>query len=373
MSRQLKAVHITTLHHPLDPRIYYKQCLSLHQAGYDVTLIAPVSEEMEVKPEFSLVPLKKYANRWIGLAAGTFHAYLQAKKLKADVYHFHDPELLLIGRLLKKKDNEVIYDIHEDYETGIIQRNYFTAPVRKAIAKIYKYVEKKCTIQMKLVLAEKYYKEKYPSGTCILNYPLLNPALLHREIKFHTASQVLYTGNITKDRGAVQHAKLPLIDEGISLHLYGKCSKDLAEEMFETAGAAQDRLHIHGIGQYIPKAEIDAAYEKENWLAGIALFPPTEHYMKKELTKFFEYMAAGIPVICSDFPKWKEFIQEYDCGICVDPDNEQEIAEALQYLKSNPEKARQMGENGRRAVKEHLNWKKEEDKLIHLYEELVSK
>src|SRR5690625_6021755 len=59
-----------------------------------------------------------------------------------------------------------------------------------------------------------------------------------------------------------------------------------------------------------------------NWLAGIALFPPTEHYMKKELTKFFEYMNAGLPIICSHFPQWKTFIDKYNCGIAVDPYDE---------------------------------------------------
>src|SRR5699024_8874157 len=112
-------------------------------------------------------------------------------------------------------------------------------------------------------------------------------------------------------------------------------------------------------------------YVQENWLAGIALFPPTAHYMKKELTKFFEYMNAGLPIICSNFPIWKTFVETHQCGIAVDPYNEEEIKEALESLRKNPELAIQMGENGKKAVQEELNWKAEEKKLIHWYDQLV--
>src|SRR5690625_7556260 len=74
---------------------------------------------------------------------------------------------------------------------------------------------------------------------------------------------------------------------------------------------------------------IEEMYLSKRWLAGIAIFPPTEHYKKKELTKFFEYMNAGLPIICSDFPVWKQFINKYECGITVDPYNETEIKNAL--------------------------------------------
>src|SRR5699024_6209289 len=105
----------------------------------------------------------------------------------------------------------------------------------------------------------------------------------------------------------------------------------------------------------------------QKWLAGLAIFPPTEHYMKKELTKFFEYMYAGLPVIVSDFPKWKKFVEKYQCGITVRYSNEQEIKDAVNYLIDNPVAARIMGENGQRAVIEELNWNKEAEKLLKLY------
>src|SRR5699024_12254929 len=106
------------------------------------------------------------------------------------------------------------------------------------------------------------------------------------------------------------------------------------------------------MNQYVEKENIEKKYVIHQFLAGIALFPPTKHYMKNELTKFFQYMNAGLPIICSDFPVWKQFIETYECGIAVNPASESEIKEAIDYLRNNPDEAYRMGENGKKAVME---------------------
>src|SRR5690625_1924335 len=173
MKEKKKVVHFTTVHHPLDPRIYYKQCLSLKKAGYDVTLIAPEAEKYISEDELTTITTKKHTGKFKRMIFGTIGTYRKARKLKADYYHFHDPELLPIGWLLKNKNNTVIYDIHEDYETGILQKEYIPKWIRKFIAKTFKGIEKLFSSKMKLIIAEKYYKEKYPKGFEILNYPIL--------------------------------------------------------------------------------------------------------------------------------------------------------------------------------------------------------
>ncbi|RKL68297.1 glycosyl transferase [Salipaludibacillus neizhouensis] len=376
MGKVRKVVHLTTVHHPLDPRIFYKECSSLDKAGYDVTLIAPESPDLQLERqnEISILPLKKYKNRFVSMVFSTIEAYKKAKKLNADFYHFHDPELLPVAWLLKKKSNVVVYDIHEDYETGIVTRSYLNRPLRVFISKCYKLIEKLLSGNMELCLAEKYYQEKYPRGKCILNYPLLNPELLKNdELNEDFENKLLYTGNLTKDRGALLHASLPKVDEKVSVFLFGRCSKGLAEEMFQVAGEKQTQLFVEGVDRYVPKQELDKSYVSQRWLAGLALFPPSDHYKKKELTKFFEYMTAGIPVLCSDFPVWKEFINKYQCGLTVNPQNESDIKEAIDFLRRNPMKAKEFGNNGRKAVLEELNWEKEEKKLLDWYSQIGSK
>ena len=373
MGNGKRVVHITTVHHPYDPRIFYKQCMSLKKAKYDVYLIAQKAEHEQ--NDIKHIPLQSYTSRWKRMILGTMSAYKKAKRLNADIYVFHDPELMLVGALLKKRHNIVIYDIHEDYVTSILQKNYIPRIFRTWIAKIYKLIEKILTRNMELCLAEKYYKDLYGRGTCILNYPLINENLLQNKQSENKMreNKVLYTGNVTVDRGALIHAKIPKIDPNVSVQFIGKCPRSLADKIYEVAGNQKDQIHLRGIDQFIVKDEIEAMYHQHHWLAGIALFPPTEHYMKKELTKFFEYMNAGLPIICSNFPVWKKFIETYKCGIAVDPYNEEEIKNALNTLRNNPQLANEMGKNGRKAVQKELNWLSEERKLLDWYEQLLER
>ena len=88
-------------------------------------------------------------------------------------------------------------------------------------------------------------------------------------------------------------------------------------------------------------------------------------------TKIFEEMMAGLPVICTDFVRWKEFVDQYHCGICVAPDDEKAINDAIRYLMDHPNEAEEMGRNGRRAIEQEFNWNVEEKKLLALYEDIL--
>lgn len=87
--------------------------------------------------------------------------------------------------------------------------------------------------------------------------------------------------------------------------------------------------------------------------------------------KLFEYMAAGIPVIASNFPLWIQILEGDRCGITVNPLDPRDIARGIQYFIDNPETAREMGENGKRAALGKYRWETESRKLIWLYEESV--
>ncbi len=375
MKDQAKVVHITTVHNPHDPRIYYKQCLSLAKAGFDTYFIAQeASPALKETDGVTHIKVKTYSNRFRRMLFGSWDAYRKAKRLKADIYVFHDPELMFVASLLKNKHNRVVYDVHEDYVTSMLQKEYLPKPIRLLFSKLYRFIEKIVTRKMDISLAEKYYQAFYPQGKTILNYPLLNDRFtdIDRTTK-PLVDKLLYTGNVTEERGALIHAKIPKLLPGMTVQFVGKCDGALARRMQSIAGEEKEHLHFEGIDQFVLKERIEDYYIEENWLAGIALFPPTDHYMKKELTKFFEYMNAGLPIICSNFPTWKAFVDKYRCGIAVDPFDDEAIKEAITRLRQNPEYARELGENGRQAVLQELNWKREESKLILWYNELIQK
>ena len=106
-------------------------------------------------------------------------------------------------------------------------------------------------------------------------------------------------------------------------------------------------------------------------VAGLVVLHPTISYIDSLPVKMFEYMCAGIPVIASDFPLWRSIIDNAQCGLCVDPLETQEIADAIDYLVTHPEEARAMGENGRKSVIERYNWSIEEAKLFDFYDQVL--
>ena len=67
-------------------------------------------------------------------------------------------------------------------------------------------------------------------------------------------------------------------------------------------------------------------------------------------------MSAGLPVVASDFPLWRQIIGEAKCGLLVNPTDIHQITEAILWLLSNSEKAEEMGQNGQRAVLKRFNW-----------------
>jgi glycosyltransferase involved in cell wall biosynthesis len=95
------------------------------------------------------------------------------------------------------------------------------------------------------------------------------------------------------------------------------------------------------------------------------------NYLTGLSTKLFEYMAAGLPVIASDFPLWKGFVEGNDCGVCVNPLDTEEIARAIEYLMDHPDRRRKMGENGRNVVLEKYSWERESAHLLQIYDEML--
>ena len=64
-------------------------------------------------------------------------------------------------------------------------------------------------------------------------------------------------------------------------------------------------------------------------------------------------------------------IEKYNCGICVNPNDTEDIANAINFLINNPKESEKMGYNGRIAIENHFNWNLEELKLIKLYKENI--
>ena len=152
---------------------------------------------------------------------------------------------------------------------------------------MYRAIENLCIGRFELILAEKYYIDKYQRGETVLNYPVIGPAIeADYTSGIHQTIDLIYTGNVTMDRGALLHARVAGLDSTIRVAYIGKCPRAIADQIYVEAGTAKNQVLIDGIDAFVSRDTIDERYRQGNWLAGFALFPPTEHYMKKELTSF---------------------------------------------------------------------------------------
>jgi glycosyltransferase involved in cell wall biosynthesis len=367
MNKKTKVIHLSTVHSWQDPRIFLKECRSLSNAGYEVHLITP--DGIDEKRDDVHIHKLNYEpeNRLDRFFKASSEIFSQSLSLKPNIIHFHDPELIPQALKLKKKSGiPIIYDIHEDNVTAIQHREYIPSFLKPFLIWLVKYFEKKAANELSIIIAEQYYKNRFENSTSILNYPDLT------WMKKKTYSQelypgILYTGNVREDRGALHHARILSKVDDIKLWSIGKCTSALFSQMKQEAGEREDAIIAKGIDGYVRLEEIVEIYKSRNWLAGLAIFPKSEHVKEKQLTKFFEYMAAGIPIVYSDFPKWCELLEPLDVGIAVDPENLEEVIEAIKLLQYDKNIWQRKSMNGQEVVK-NFSWKCQEKKLFKFYE-----
>jgi glycosyltransferase involved in cell wall biosynthesis len=363
-------VHLTSVHNSEDNRIRKKMLRSIVANGWKATLVtgdldATSNDGVQI---ISVLPGNK--QRLLRMFITAPLVVLKAFRIKADVYHLHDPELLLWAPLLALKGTPVIYDIHEDYSAALKQRQYLPKLLRNIIASVSGILEKVASCWCHIIVAEKYYRKRFPKALEILNYPNIEHYKRLNALDVSTTN-LLYTGNISVMRGSQNLARLVADFCDISVTIVGYCPGNIANLMRkETRKNGSERLNIIGENRYLPFNEIIASYMKGCWLAGLALFQPTDHNKGKELTKFFEYMAVGLPIIASDFPVWRKLIEDQGVGLCVNPNDTSSIKCAVDWLRSHPQKAMEMGAKGQCLVKKYYNWQAEAKKLLMFYENI---
>jgi hypothetical protein len=104
---------------------------------------------------------------------------------------------------------------------------------------------------------------------------------------------------------------------------------------------------------------------------GLVVLHPGPTYAESLPIKLFEYMAAGLPVVASDFPRWRQIIEGAGCGLLVDPLEPEEIARAVERLLAHPDEARRMGQRGRQAVRRQYHFGPEAERLLRAYHRLT--
>ena len=370
-----KVCVLTSVHQPFDIRIFHKECKSLAQAGYEVTLVAACQCDQAVDGvRFRAIPKAK--SRIARLTQTDWRVYREALKQRADIYHFHDPELIPIALLLRMGGKKVIYDIHEDLPRCMPYKPYLPKWVGALAARVVELGENTASrffsglVAATPVIAARFC-QRNEHTVVVHNYPLMGELAARPDHPWEAREmRVAYAGSsVSIQRGAlemVQAMGLLPADLEASLSLAGPFSPESLRDRL-AAEPGWKRVQICGV---LDRPGVTDLLGRAR--AGLVLQRPEPNAMAGKPVKMFEYMAAGIPVISAHFPLWSQIVDGAQCGLCVDPLNPREIAQAIRYLLTHPREAEAMGQRGRRAIEERLNWNREEAKLLDLYTELTA-
>lgn len=364
---------LTSVHSATDVRIFEKEAQSLSTAGYRVLIVAPHVEN-EKKGNVEIVAVERHSSRLQRMTQGIWDVYRKAKEINAEVYHFHDPELIPVGLLLKLQGKHLIYDVHEDVPRDILIKSWIAPILRKpaAFGAVVAHFLSALAFDG-VIAATPVIAGRFPSGKAVTvqNFPRTETRYEENPQSYmNRKAFVTYVGCITSPRGAHEMVQTMSLLHGFPearLILAGEFENlRLERELRETPGF--ERVDYRGV--LTREAVRDVMREVK---AGLVLFHPFECNMEAQPIKMFEYMYAGIPVIASDFPLWRKIVGDNGCGLLVDPLNPTDIANALEWIFSHPQEAEEMGRRGASAVRSKYSWKQESEKLLKIYRGLTDR
>lgn len=369
-------VHFTTVHSRTDTRIRVKQVATLSRCwpGQVALFVADgLGNEKDAHDAFDIHDIgRRPQGRLRRMTLGAFRMYRAIRRARPRIAHFHDPELLPWAVLLHFYGIKVIYDMHEDLPKQLLHKDYLPLVISRVLSVVMEKVEVLAARMFDgLIVVVPSMEARFKNDKLVLiaNFPRLSefPSLSGQKNR-PIPGRFVYVGGITTARGISEMTDaIGLVnDDRASLRLLGAFANDLLERGTRARGGWRRVVFLGWSSRDTVIEELSRAS------AGLVLLHPTPQYVISYPVKMFEYMAAGLPVIASDFPLWREIVESSGCGLLVDPRDPKAIAGAMQWILDHPEEAAAMGRRGRASVEAHFNWEAESENLIAVYRRLMT-
>lgn len=368
---------MTSVHAWNDVRIYEKEAQSLARHGHDVSVIGPAGDaahrpagDAPTGSRVRHVPVRMPPGRLARMTTGALTMLGAALRHQARVFHLHDPELLPVGLALKALGRQVVYDVHEDYPEQILSKHYLPGWLRLAVARAFGRGEKLTARCLDgVVAATDNIAGKFAGARVVTvrNYPKTVAVRRRHSAGAERPFRICHlAGTLTEERGVTSLVRaMEHLGEGFELVLAGRFVPfGYEQELRGMAGFR--RVRYLGV---VPHEEVWHWYGQSD--VGAVCLLPVPRFRVSLPVKLFEFMSAGLPVVASDFPLFRQIVEGSDCGICVNPDQPEAIAEALRRLAADDAQRDRMGANGSAAVKSGYQWESEAETLIRFYHGVV--
>lgn len=370
---------LTSVHNPFDQRVFYKEAVSLVEAGFDVTVIGPAPAHVEGDHHgVHLLPTPPSTSRVRRLLSHR-HLLRMAGKTRADVYHLHDPELLLLGCILRAAGHCVVYDVHENFPAVVLSRAWVPDRLRRPLSRLVEIVERKMARRLNGVVGvvdEQQGRFRHRPFVTVSNYPRLEWFQPRAQADAGASpcpqqAELIHVGSLSRERGA--HFLLEIMRElghthpHVRLNALGPFHTRADEVAFaatvreyglqDTVCWRTGRLPYDELGDFVARHRIGLIPGQVS-AKNLTPFVPT---------KLFEYLACGLPVVASALPSIVGFSHLGQWGILADPSDPAAHAAAVVRLLEDPCEAERLGAGGRGLVESMCNWEAESAKLVGLY------
>ena len=366
--------HLTTVHTRYDIRIFLKEASFLaRDTQFEINLIVADEFEAEIKNNVHIFSIGKPKSRLHRFVFSSFRILKAALKIKSDCYHLHDPEIFWLIIPLKMLGKKVVFDLHEDLPAQILSKPYLKPYLRKIayyLAKVYDALL--FPFADYLITATPYIKDinknKNSKIECLSNYPIKSEFKPEKIIdKTVLPKSVCYTGAISSIRGVgyLIDAVVKSNDDWV-LHLAGPIGDKAIEKKLQNALKSTSRIKYWGKVDRSVLADIFSVSS-----AGFVPFLNVPNHVNAVPNKLFEYMSAGLPIVCSNFKYWNEIITDSQTGLLIPPENCDAIIESIKFIFENPDVAKRFGANGLYAIENKFNWESEFIKLKYIYEKAI--
>jgi glycosyltransferase involved in cell wall biosynthesis len=365
-TNRFQIVHFSTVHPPDDIRIFFKECISLAKAGFSVTLVAPGDGSTNLVHGVTCRTVKVPKSRALRMTVGQLRMMAALFALRGDLFHFHDPELMPAALALRLLGRRVVFDSHEHIAKDFGEKPWLSGLGRRVAGLCGRALEWIAAYSMSgIVITTPGMQRAYARGRTVLvrNLPKLEefgelPAWEQRR------PMVCYVGLVNEFRGSRQIARLAT---GTSARIVvaGRLPDDERHKLQQEPGWRL--VEYRGV---LGRSQIVSLLSEAQ--VGLAILLPRRNTDDSIPTKLLEYLAAGIPVIASNFASWQALTQGVDCVTFVDPLDEEAIARCVNALLGDPVRMQIMGRLGRELVLKRFVWEQEFEALLSFYSSLLT-